>query len=100
MPLVSFYNPQEYLETSGIKWVNNYRSSHLQLFFKIGVIKNFAIFTGKHVLKSLFNKLRACNCQACNFIKKRIKRRCFSVNLAKFFRAAFFVEHLWWLLVN
>ena len=53
MPLVSFYNPQEYLETSGIKWVNNYRSSHLQLFFKVGVIKNFAIFTGKHVL-SLF----------------------------------------------
>ena len=26
-----------------------YRSSRLQIFFKIGVLKNFAIFTGKHL---------------------------------------------------
>ena len=30
-------------ETEGI-----HKSSHLQLFFKIGVFKNFSIFTGKH----------------------------------------------------
>ena len=31
-----------------------YKSSRLQLFFKIGVLKNFAIFTGKHLCWSLF----------------------------------------------
>ena len=27
----------------------NFKSSHLQMFFKIGVLKNLAIFTGKHL---------------------------------------------------
>ena len=27
------------------------------MFFKIGVLKNFAIFTGKHLCWSLFNKV-------------------------------------------
>ena len=31
-----------------------YRSSHSQMFFKIGVLKNFVIFTGKHLYWSLF----------------------------------------------
>ena len=30
------------------------RSSHSQMFFKIGVLKNFAKFAGKHLLQSLF----------------------------------------------
>ena len=30
------------------------RSSRSQMFFKIGVLKNFAIFTGKHLRWSLF----------------------------------------------
>ena len=30
------------------------RSSHLQMFFKIGILKNFAIFPGKHLCWSLF----------------------------------------------
>ena len=32
----------------------NGRSSRLQMFFKIGVLKNFAIFTGKHLCWNLF----------------------------------------------
>ena len=32
----------------------NFRGSHLQMFFKIGVLRNFAIFTGKHLCWSLF----------------------------------------------
>ena len=37
--------------------------------------------------------------ELCNFIKKRLKNRCFSANIAKFLRTAFFIEHpLWWLL--
>ena len=34
-------------------WKPLYRSSHTQMFFKISVLRNFSIFTGKHVLKSL-----------------------------------------------
>ena len=37
------------------------------------VLKDFAIFTGK--------------LQICNFIKKRLQRSCFPLNIAKFLRA-------------
>ena len=33
------------------------RSSRLQMYFEIGVLKNFANFKGKHLLESLFNKV-------------------------------------------
>ena len=47
-----------------------------QAFFKIGVLKNFAIFRGKHLCWSLFLiKLRACN---------------FPVNTAEFLRKSCF----------
>ena len=42
------------------------------MFFKIGPLKNLVIFTGKHVLKSLFNKLAIVKA---------------------------FLEHLWWVLL-
>ena len=47
-----------------------------KMFLKIS-----SIFTGKHVCWSLFLGL-----QACNFIKKRLQRRCFVVDIAKFLR--------------
>ena len=34
--------------------VNRYKSSRSQIPFKTGVLKNFAIFTGKHLCWSLF----------------------------------------------
>ena len=49
------------------------RSSPSQMFFKIGVLKHFANFTGKHLCWSLF-------------FKKRLWHRCFPVNFAKFLR--------------
>ena len=51
-----------------------------------GVLKKFAVLTGKHPCWSLF-------------IKKRLQRRCFSVNVATFLRLVF-IEHFWWLLLN
>ena len=33
---------------------SNFKSSRLQMFFKIGVLKNFAIFPGKHLCQSYF----------------------------------------------
>ena len=68
--------------------VEGVRSSRPQMFFKIGALKNFATSTGKHGLK------------ACNFIKKRLRHRCFPMNIAKFFRTAFLMEHFWLLLLE
>ena len=50
------------------------RNSRWQMFFKIGLPKNFANFTRKH--------------------------RCFPMKLTKFLRTSFFTEHLRWLLVS
>ena len=50
------------------------------MFFKIGVLKNFANFPGKHLRDS--------------------KYRCFPVKFAKFLRALFFTEHLGGLLLQ
>ena len=33
-------------------------------------------------------------------LKKRLRHRCFPVNLVKFLRTAFFIERLWWLLLK
>ena len=49
------------------------------MFFKLGVLKNFAIFTENHLFWSLFLTL----------LKKRLQRRCFHVNIAKFLRIPF-----------
>ena len=43
------------------------RSSHRRCSVKKGVLKNFAIFTGKH-------------------LRKRLQHRCFPVNIAKYLR--------------
>ena len=48
------------LENNEIKGIKGYsntkkvRNSHLQMFFKKGVLKNFAIFAGKYLCWSLF----------------------------------------------
>ena len=47
-----------------------YRSSFSQMFFKIGVLKNFAIYTGKHLCWSLFNKIK-------RLYKRGLQHRCF-----------------------
>ena len=52
--------------------MTNVRNTVSQMFFKIGVLKNFAIFTRK----------------VCNFIKNRLQHRCFPV--AKFLRTIFY----------
>ena len=62
-----------------------------------GVLKNFAIFTGKHLCWSLnLIKLRPSgSClRDCNFVKKRLQHRCFSVNIATFLWNIYSEEHL------
>ena len=58
------------------------------MFFKIGALKNFEIFTGKHF------------CWWSLFLIKLQAFRCFPVNIAEFLSAAFFIEHFRWLLLQ
>ena len=67
------------------------------MYFKIGVLKNFANSTGNLGLESRFNKVLGL--KACNSIKKRHFNTCFPVKFEKFLRTPFFTELLQWLLV-
>ena len=71
------------------------RSSRSQMFFKIGVLKNFVSFTWKHLSWTLL----LIKLQAWNFIKRRLLHRCFPVKCAKL-RTPVFREHLRWLLLS
>ena len=59
------------------------RCSRSQMFFKIGVLQNFVIFTRKYLCWSvLLIKLTPKT-------HKRLQHRCFLVNIAKFLRTPF-----------
>ena len=81
-----------------MQYITTTRSSRSQMFFEIGILR---IFCNTHrktpVLESLLNKV--VSLEASHFIRKRLKYRCFSVNIAKFLRTMFFKEHLRWLLL-
>ena len=68
------------------------RSSLSQMYFKMGVLKNFAIFTGKHLCQSLFfNKVAGLKPQACDFIKKETLAQVFSCKYCETFKSSFFI---------
>ena len=56
------------------------------------LLKNFAIFTAKHLCWSLFNKVTEL--QAFNFIKKKLQHGCFSVKYCEIFKNTYFEENL------
>ena len=47
-------------------------------------------------LESLFNKVAGL--EARKSIKRRLQDKCFPVNIAKFLKTVFSIEHIWWLL--
>ena len=51
-----------------------------KVFHEKAVLKNFAIFTGKHSCRQY------ADLQACNLVKNRLQNRCFLPNIAKFLR--------------
>ena len=64
------------------------------VFYKKGVLKNFAKFIGKHLCQSLsFNKFAGRRPAA--LLKERLWHKCFPVNFAKILRTPFFTKHLW-----
>ena len=65
------------------------RSSRLEVFWKKGVLRNFAKFTGKHLCQSLFFN-NVAGLKACNFIEKDNLAQVFSMNFAKFLNTFFY----------
>ena len=62
------------------------------MFFKIGALKNFTIFTGKDD-----------QCWSLFLIKLYYEDtpiRVFSCEYCKFFKNNFFIEYLWWLFLD
>ena len=72
-------------------WNWNFRDLVLilppKVFYKKGILKNFAIFTGKHLCQSLF--------LSCN-IKKRLWHRGLPVNFSRFLRTSFLENTSGW----
>ena len=69
---------------SGTQYRNDiiFRGSHQSCSIEKGFLKTFAKFTGKHLRQCVFfNKVRSAT-----LLKKRLRRRCFPVNLTKFLR--------------
>ena len=46
------------------------RSSCSEVFFKIGDLKNFTVFTGKHLCCSLFNKVAGLKLKGLKLYQK------------------------------
>ena len=63
------------------------RSNHQRSSIKKDALKDFALFTGKHL-------------KACSFISKRAQHKCFPVNIAKFLRPPIFKNICEWLLLH
>ena len=66
----------------------NCRSSDSEVFYKKGVLRNFAKFTGKHLCQRLFfNKVAGL--RPATLLEKRLWHGCFPVNSVKFPRTPF-----------
>ena len=77
----------KYLYGALILWI---RSSRSQVFFKIDVLQNLAIFTEKiPVLASYRKNTRVAGFKASSFIEKRLQLRCLPVKFAKFLGTPF-----------
>ena len=59
-----------------------------EVFYKKGVFKNFAEFTGKHFCQSLFFN-NVSSFIPTTLLKKRLRHIIFPVNFAKFLKTSF-----------
>ena len=58
---------------------------------KKAALKNFAIFIGKHLRWNLF-LIKVQTFRSATLLKKRLQRRCFHVNIAKFLGTVIFKD--------
>ena len=86
--LLSRRNSFEFVFLELLNIQNSFRSSHRRCSVKKGVLRNFEIFTGKHLCQSLFfNKVAGL--RPATLSKKRLLHRCFPVNFATLLRTLF-----------
>ena len=79
-----------------ICWIRKMRSSRSQILLNIGVLENFANFTGEYLCWSLFfNKIAGLQ-----LYYERLQHRCFPVKFEKFLRTPCFTEQPRWLLLE
>ena len=64
-----------------------FRSSRSQMFYKIGILKNFAKLIGKHFFRS--RKVAGVAGHRSATLLKKLQRRCFPLNFTKFLRTPF-----------
>ena len=88
MNFLKWVNPKPRKQISFMETLQVFR--HLQVFLKIGVLKNFAIFTGKYLCWSfLLIKL-----QAFRLVIRDFNTGVFLWILQSFYKQHFFIEHL------
>ena len=58
------------------------------MFYKIGVLENFAKLSEKHLLRSFFNTVAAWKSFP---LKTGLQQRCFPVNFAKLLETPFYI---------
>ena len=84
----SFKDLSSYRLNAVISFFTIFRSSHRRCSVRKGLLRNFAIFTGKHLCQSLFfNKVAGPRSAA--LLEKRLWCRCFPLCFAKFLRTPF-----------
>ena len=84
-----------------LEWIKltSLKSSHSQMFFKMGILKNFAIFTGRHLCWRLFlTKLQAWRPETLS--ESDSTTAIFMWIFAKFLRTAFLVLLNIWMVLN
>ena len=90
--IANYFRPVDiakFLRTDFLK--NTSRSSRLQIFFKMVVLKSPTNFSGKHLCWSLF--LKNLQSESLQLHRKRLQLRCFPVKFVKFLKAYFPTEH-------
>ena len=91
--ITSYFRPvniAKFLRTAFLK--NTSRSSRLQMFFKIGVLKSFPNFIGKNLFWSLF--LKSLQTESLQLCLKKSLTQVFSCEVYETFKNIFF-----WLLL-
>ena len=73
--------------------ISKLRSSHRRFSVRKVVLRNFAKLTRKHLCQGLFSK-NVAGLRPVTLLKKRLLRRCFPMNFAKFLTTIFLTEQL------
>ena len=77
-----------------------YRSSRPEVLCKKGVLRNFTKFTGKHLCQNLFFNKVAGLAWLWHLLAPVAVAQVFSCEFCEISKNIFFIEHLWWLLLN